>query len=145
MALFGGSKSQTTAPSKAPSGAPHQVNLISVGTVIEGSVNAEHDVRVSGCVKGDLNVKGKAILTPEGEVEGEIRASNGDVAGRVQGNIHIEGLLILRRTARIEADIKTARVVVEDGALFNGVCDMGHLKAVKPLLHAADGKLQAAG
>lgn len=145
MALFGGSKSQSSAPSKAPSGAPHQVNLISEGTVIEGTVNAEYDVRVSGCVKGDLNVKGKAILTPDGVVEGEIRAGNGDIAGRVRGNIHIEGLLVLRRSARVEADIKTARVVVEDGALFNGVCDMGHLKAVKPLLHAADGEFQAAG
>lgn len=144
MALFGGNKSQNTSTDNAPMGGPHQVNFISAGTIIEGAVNAEHDVRVSGTIKGDLNVEGKAILTPEGEVEGEIRAANGDVAGRVQGNIHIEGLLVLRRTARIEADIKTARVVVEDGAMFNGVCDMGHLKAVKPLLRAADSKLQAA-
>jgi len=134
MALFGQSKNtsektntQTMARQLNTPG-PAQVNMIGEGTVFEGTLRAHSDVRVSGRVVGKLIVEGKAILAQEGAVEGELKATNADVAGFVKGQIHVEERLVLKGSARVEGDIVVARLVMEEGASFNGSCKMGHLE-----------------
>lgn len=105
--------------------AQDQINLVGKGTVFEGTVRAENDVRASGQVIGTLQVEGKAMIAESGSVDGEIIATNADVAGRVQGDIEIEERLVLKSTARVEGNIETDRLVVEEGAQFTGECTMG--------------------
>jgi len=105
--------------------AQDQINLVGKGTVFEGTVRAENDVRASGQVIGTLRVEGKAMISESGSVDGEIIATNADVAGRVQGDIEIEERLVLKSTARVEGNIETDRLVVEEGAQFTGECTMG--------------------
>jgi cytoskeletal protein CcmA (bactofilin family) len=105
--------------------AQDQINLVGKGTVFEGTVRAENDVRASGQVIGTLRVEGKAMIAESGSVDGEIIATNADVAGRVQGDIEIEERLVLKSTARVEGNIETDRLVVEEGAQFTGECKMG--------------------
>jgi cytoskeletal protein CcmA (bactofilin family) len=105
--------------------AQDQINLVGKGTVFEGTVRAENDVRASGQVIGTLQVEGKAMISESGSVDGEIIATNADVAGRVHGEIEVEERLVLKSTARIEGNIKTDRLVVEEGAEFTGECEMG--------------------
>lgn len=105
--------------------AQDQINLVGKGTVFEGTVRAENDVRASGQVIGTLQVEGKAMISESGSVDGEIIATNADVAGRVQGDIEIEERLVLKSTARVEGNIETDRLVVEEGAQFTGECTMG--------------------
>lgn len=107
-----------------------QVNLVGEGTVFEGTVRAENDVRASGKIVGTLNVEGKAMIAESGSVEGEIIATNADVAGHVQGEIQVEERLVLKSTARVDGNIETDRLVVEEGAQFSGECTMGTPVAV---------------
>lgn len=101
-----------------------QVNLVGEGTTVEGTLHAQHDIRVSGRVDGTLRVDGKAIIAQEGHVEGELRAANADVAGSVQGDLIVEGRLVLKGSARIDGNIRTGRLVIEEGAQFTGECQM---------------------
>lgn len=101
-----------------------QINLVGKGTVFEGTVQAESDVRASGKIVGTLQVQGKAMIAEEGAVEGEIIASNADIAGHVQGEIDVEERLVLKSTAQVDGTINTDRLVVEDGAEFTGECTM---------------------
>ena len=110
---------------------PDQINLVGKGTVFEGTLRAASDVRTSGRIVGRLEVDGKAIVAEEGGVEGEIVATNADVAGRVQGEIFIEEQLVLKKSARVEGDIETGRLVVEEGAFFTGECRMGEAMSSK--------------
>lgn len=104
---------------------PDQLNMVGEGTVFEGTLRAESNVRVSGHIKGTLDVEGRAIVTQEGVVEGELRATDADVAGSVQGEIHVGERLMLKSTARIDGNIAAGRVKVEEGALFAGECEIG--------------------
>ncbi len=99
--------------------------MVGEGTVLEGTLHAESDVRVSGRIVGELRVEGKAIVAQDGTVEGEISAADADVAGNVQGEIYVSGRLVLKSTARVDGNIQAARIVVEEGALFTGECRMG--------------------
>lgn len=104
--------------------AQDQINLVGKGTVFEGTVRAESDVRASGQIVGTLNVEGKAMIAESGSVDGEIIATNADIAGRVQGEIVIEERLVLKSTAQVDGNIETDRLVVEEGAQFTGECKM---------------------
>jgi len=106
---------------------PTQINLIAVGTSLEGTLLAEADIRVNGTLKGILKVKGKAIIAPEGRLEGEVHAVDADVAGTIKGDLVVSGRLVLKGSARIEGTIKTARLIVEEGAVIDGTCRMGQL------------------
>jgi cytoskeletal protein CcmA (bactofilin family) len=111
---------------------PGQVNIIGQGTVIEGGVTANSDLRIAGTVNGNVNVDGKTVVTPEGEVNGEIRSTTGDIAGRVTGEVIIEERLILKESARVDGNLFTSKLVIEEGAVFSGSCDMsGALPAGK--------------
>lgn len=124
MAFFSDQKNESMAQ-QGSSPISDQINMIGEGTVLEGTLRAESDVRVSGRIVGQLDVQGKAIIAQEGTIEGEITATNADVAGRVQGEIRVEERLVLKSTARVDGDIMTERIVVEEGARFTGECKMG--------------------
>lgn len=131
MALLG-TRNNDEPMSKLPTPTnPDQINMIGEGTVIEGTLRSESDVRVSGRVIGNLDVQGKVIIAKEGSVNGELVAISADIAGDVHGQIHIKELCVLKGPARVDADIKSARLVVEEGAVFNGQCEMGQMTSVK--------------
>lgn len=120
------SKENESSPMANPqTPAQDQINLVGKGTVFEGTVRAENDVRASGQVIGTLRVEGKAMISENGSVDGEIIATNADIAGRVQGEIEVEERLVLKSTARVDGNIETDRLVVEEGAQFTGECKMG--------------------
>ena len=127
MGLFGNSQTDdTSSPMANQTGTVQdQVNLVGEGTVFEGTVRAKSDVRASGRIVGTLEVEGKTMIAEEGEVEGEIIATNVEIAGQVQGEIHAEERLVLKSTARVDGTIETDRLVVEEGAEFTGECEMG--------------------
>ena len=102
-----------------------QINMIGEGAVVEGTLNAGSDIRIRGKIVGKLNVEGRAIVAQEGEINGDLVATHADISGTVHGQIDISDTLVLKSTARVTADIKTSRLVVEEGAVFDGKCKMG--------------------
>ena len=89
MGLFANSQTDDASSSMANQTrtVQDQVNLVGEGTVFEGTVRAKSDVRASGRIVGTLEVDGKTMIAEEGEVEGEIIATNVEIAGQVQGEI----------------------------------------------------------
>jgi cytoskeletal protein CcmA (bactofilin family) len=137
MALF--NKGKSDKPMAQQDQVTNQINLVGEGTVFEGTLNADSDVRASGRVVGTLDVDGKAIVAKGGAVEGELIATNADVAGHVQGEIRVEELLVLKSSARVDGNITTDRLVVEEGAVFTGECAMGEAAEEKKKAAAANG------
>ncbi len=118
---------------------PAQINMIGEGAVFEGTLRTKSDVRVSGRIIGKLIVEGKAILAQEGAIEGELVATSADVAGRIEGEIHVKERLLLKGSARIDGNVSTARLVIEEGATFNGECEMGRLEEGRAALLQKNG------
>lgn len=128
---------------------PDQINMVGVGTVLDGTLTAESDVRVSGRVDGKVIVKGRAIVAQEGMVDGELEAENADIAGRVEGDVRVSGRLVLRGTAHIKGNIATGRLIVEEGAVFDGACTMGNRtvasEEIQPVVAATSAEDEADG
>ncbi|MEX0686991.1 MAG: polymer-forming cytoskeletal protein [Balneolales bacterium] len=100
------------------------LNMISEGTHIKGALETQNDIRVSGAVDGEINSKGKCIVSKTGHVKGNVSAPEADIAGTVEGEISVSNRLILRQTAVIKGDIITKVLLVEEGATYDGECKM---------------------
>ena len=103
---------------------PPKVNIIDKGTTIEGTISAACDIRVGGTVNGTLKGTTRVVVTSEAMVEGDLHAAEAIIAGTVKGKVVVKERLTLKGSARTEGSIVTARLIVEEGAIFNGECIM---------------------
>jgi cytoskeletal protein CcmA (bactofilin family) len=101
------------------------INLISIGTDINGDIKSTGDIRIDGSLKGNLNTKGKVVIGPTGKVSGEVICKNSEVSGTVEGKIVVGQLLNLKASSKILGDISTLKLSIEPGAIFSGNCKMG--------------------
>lgn len=101
------------------------MNQFGNGTTLNGDITTEGDIRIDGKVNGSITSKAKTVVGATGVIEGDIFCQNAYIDGRVNGNIEVSELLILSKTAHVVGDIKIKKLVVEEGAKFNGKCAMG--------------------
>jgi cytoskeletal protein CcmA (bactofilin family) len=110
---------------------PNAMNQFGQGTTITGDVSTEGDIRIDGKVTGTVTSKAKVVLGATGVVEGDIVCQNAYIDGRVNGNMEVAELLILSKSSHISGDIKIKKLVVEEGAKFNGRCSMGAMSVAR--------------
>jgi len=79
-------------------------------------------MRIDGTVIGNIDIDGVLTLSDTGRVDGNINAASTRVAGRVFGNIACRNILHLASTADVRGDITTTTLIIDDGAVFTGVC-----------------------
>ena len=100
-------------------------NIIGQGTSLEGNLHTAGNIRIEGKIIGSITSKAKVVLSNTAWVKGNIVAQNAEIGGEVQGTLETSGLLILKPTAVVQGDIITNKLVFEEGAKFNGKCQMG--------------------
>ncbi len=127
--MFGNSnkkeETKTKGSASVASSSTHSLNSMVKGTVVEGSVKAQSDIRVDGTIKGKLNCDAKVIIGPTGFVDGEIKCKNAVVEGRFEGVMVVEELLNVRESAQVTGDVTTGKLIVQPGGVFNVTCNMG--------------------
>ncbi len=121
--MFGNNKN-TEEPKSQASSPTSSLNTLVKGTVVDGSLRCDSDLRVDGTIKGKLTCKAKVIIGPTGTVEGEIHCANAVIEGNFKGKLHVSELLNVRETAEVEGDITTNKLLVQSGAKFNVTCKM---------------------
>jgi len=110
---------------KSVEGGNSSINLIGAGTVIEGDIRSNGDIRIDGTVIGHVVSKAKVVIGATGVVEGDVNSQNADVSGVIKGKTVVAELLFLKSAAKVIGDIVTGKLVVEVGATFTGSCNMG--------------------
>lgn len=98
--------------------------IIGKGTIVDGHLNVKNSLRVDGTVRGNIKTSDTVVVGKEGEVEGEIRAKHVLLAGKITGNVKAAGKMFLESSASIHGDIKASRLVIDEGAVFDGKCEM---------------------
>lgn len=102
-----------------------QINgLIDRGCSLEGKLMFDGTVQINGDFKGEVLSDGTLVIGPEANVDARIQVDTIIIEGSVQGQIEAKRKVDLRKGSRLVADIVAAALVVEDGALFHGRCQM---------------------
>ena len=108
------------------------LSLISNETTIEGKLVTDGSLRIDGKVVGDVNAKAHVSVGLTGTVEGSITARNVAISGRMKGWIAAAEKLILEGKSIVRGDLKATKLVVDEGAVFDGHCVMSKPEAEHP-------------
>lgn len=149
---------QARVPDERP--APRERHTVGGGTElanigksisIKGDVEGDEDTIIEGRVEGRVTLKSHHLtIGPNGDVQGEISASQVTVVGRVSGNIVATERIEVRDSGRVEGDLAAPRLAVAEGAVINGAIKMpgqsaGATATAQPAKKAQPGAKPAPG
>jgi cytoskeletal protein CcmA (bactofilin family) len=98
--------------------------IIGKDTLITGTVDVKGAVRVDGTVKGKVVCTDCVTIGAGGLVEADIESNTAVIAGHMIGNVVATEKIELQTKCELEGDIKTKSLVIEQGAMFCGACNM---------------------
>lgn len=133
MGLFGRderSEGRKPSPAEAPqrhrsdANAPAVATLISKSSHIEGVIRGTGEVRIEGVVTGTIDCSATVVVAEGGRVDAEVRAETVTIAGAVKGNVVAGQKIELTPTAKVEGDITSPRILIREGAVFEGQINM---------------------
>ena len=100
------------------------LSLVGAGTLIEGKIKTEGSIRVDGTLVGEIVAKVNAAIGVTGAVEGGVMAKNVTIAGKVKGTVTATDKLTLEGKSITRGDIRASKLIVDEGAMFDGQCAM---------------------
>lgn len=104
----------------------------------KGDLTLDENLHIEGTVDGVIRVPGKKlVIGKKALITAQIHAGTVEVQGKVEGDLHGSELVQLCSTAVVNGTIHCKRIVIEDGARFNGKIEM--IKE-EPEAQASDGK-----
>lgn len=105
---------------------------------LKGELGGSEDVYIDGEIEGTIELKENALtIGPNGKVHANVTARTITILGLIQGNVRASERIEIRKTGSLEGDLVTARIVIEDGAVFRGSIDIIKAVAAKPVPQAA--------
>ena len=99
--------------------------IIGEGTVLKGDVRVEGSIQVDGDFDGIIDATDTLVVGESGKVDGDATVANAVIGGKMYGNVFASGKIELQRGSQLLGDIKTRGLVIEDGVVFQGNCQMG--------------------
>jgi cytoskeletal protein CcmA (bactofilin family) len=94
--------------------------LLGAGSVFEGKLHFEGQVRIDGTFTGEITTTDLLVIGEGAKVSATVSCGSVEVRGDITGNINATDSITLRPTARVQADIHTPSLVVDKGAVFEG-------------------------
>ena len=98
----------------------------------KGELSFEKGVKHLGQFEGTIQSKGHLVIAEGAKLAGDVTAGSVDVQGEVKGNLNASSKVRLTQTARLEGDLHTAKLEVQEGAVFVGRCVVGRNGVTPP-------------
>lgn len=115
------------------------------GTEITGELRFRDLMRIDGKFKGKIQSTNTLIVGETGEVDAEIDVGTLSVSGRVEGTLKAQIKIEIHNKGKVYGTLISPCLVIEEGALFQGKCEMEPAVPAQqgtgsPLLHLAAAK-----
>ena len=98
--------------------------IIGPSIKVKGNFHGEGDIIVEGILEGEIKTSKNLLIGPKAIITANIKAKDAKISGEVHGNLVIKNYLELSSTAKIHGNIQVAHLSIENGAIFNGSCNM---------------------
>lgn len=95
------------------------------GTSLTGDTSFQMMLRVDGQLTGTVSSDGGTLIVGNsGQLDANVSVGIAQVNGTINGDVTATEKIQLGRTARVVGNISTPKLVIEDGAVFEGGCSM---------------------
>ena len=98
--------------------------MIGADASIKGPIKLNEGIIIYGKVIGNIDTNGPVRVAQNAIVEGNIRGQDVRVGGTVKGDIKSNGQVYLGKNCKLQGDVFYRKLLIEDGALFEGKCDI---------------------
>ena len=102
------------------------------GTEFLGELRFKDTLRIDGRLKGKIVSDNTLIVGESGNVEADIDCGVVSIRGTVTGRVHGRQRIELLAGSKVLATLVSPKLVIEDGAFFQGDCEMGTLPSAIP-------------
>jgi cytoskeletal protein CcmA (bactofilin family) len=102
------------------------------GTEFLGELRFKDTLRIDGRLKGKIVSDNTLIVGESGHVEADIDCGVVSIRGTVTGRVHGRQRIELLAGSKVLATLVSPKLVIEDGAFFQGDCEMGALPPGMP-------------
>ncbi len=100
-------------------------NFIGKAVRVVGQIFTREDLYVDGDVEGTIeSLDTRITIGTNGRVQASIKAREVVILGQIQGDVEATDKVDLRKDAKLVGNITTARISIEDGAVFKGSIDI---------------------
>jgi cytoskeletal protein CcmA (bactofilin family) len=106
-------------------GAEDLNGFLDEGTEFSGELRFRDVLRIDGRAKGRVVSDNTLIIGETGQVDAEIDCGVVSIRGRVSGEVRGRQRIELLAGCRVQARLVAPKLLVEDGAFFEGECQMG--------------------
>jgi cytoskeletal protein CcmA (bactofilin family) len=115
-------------------GAEELNGFLDRGSEFRGELRFHNSFRIDGQIKGRVVSEKTLIVGETGEVEADIECGIVSIQGRVKGHILGREKIELLAGSRVYGTLVSPKLVIEEGAFFQGDCDTGteESKVAKP-------------
>lgn len=104
---------------------PRSVSYVGPTVFFKGEISANEGLIIEGEIEGTIRHDNKNLTVgKQGRVRAAIHAKTIEVRGRIDGEIYGEEIVHLYSTAVVTGTIHCKRIIMDDGAEFNGKIDM---------------------
>jgi cytoskeletal protein CcmA (bactofilin family) len=124
---------QATGPDTTRAALPHKGTYAQMagarayldqGSKISGKLKFEGPAQIEGQVDGEISAKDSLMIGESAVVTAQIKASSIIVAGKLSGEIVASERIEIRPSAKVSGNLTAPRLVVHEGAIFEGNCSM---------------------
>ena len=98
--------------------------FLGTGTEFNGTLTFEGTIRIDGKVSGEIVSQDTLVVGEDAEVDAEVNVGVLVCRGQVRGNVKASGRIELHETGEIRGNISTPRLMISEGAIFHGSCEM---------------------
>lgn len=96
------------------------VTILTPGCHFTGKLHCRGSSRIGGQVEGEIFSEGLLIIEEEASITASIVAEEAVIQGTVKGRLEAKIKVELTASSRVEGDIVTPKLIVNEGAIFNG-------------------------
>ncbi len=98
--------------------------IVGRGSHVKGDMQINGSAHINGTVDGSIIATGFVTVSDSGVVKGGIKGDYAIIGGIVGGDIEVTGKVALGKKGRLKGDVIATRLIIEDGAIFQGRSSM---------------------
>ena len=111
--------------------APGTDAFLGKGSQVTGKIILAGTGRIEGKVEGEIAAQDTLVIGDTAVVNAQVSGETIVIHGRVTGDVTARQKLELRTGSKVSGNISAPRLIVEEGAIFEGQCTMGGTPAGK--------------
>lgn len=104
--------------------------FVGKGIELNGELEFTNIFNFDGKFIGEVKSPGTFFAGENAQIDGNIRVSKMYCAGRIHGTVHASSKTVLQNGAVCTGNIYSNALVVEEGAIFNGVVSMPNTNSI---------------